>query len=334
MPKISIIVPIYKAEAYLHKCIDSILSQTFTDYEIILIDDGSPDNSGQICDNYANKDSRIKVIHKKNGGVSKARQSGLDNARGEYLIHVDPDDWIETTMLEELYSKAIETDADMVFCDYYENQGETQKYVTQKPTKETPECVLEGLLMQQLHGSCCNKLIKRVCFNKYNICFPNNFNLGEDLYVNAILCSKIQNIKYLPKAFYHYDQTVNVNSYTTSNSREKLMDRYYMICALDKDLAHKNEISSALSVLKMEVCSTLLRRKLPQVDRSQIYQSCKDLNTIIWCKLKTHIAIKTLLWCDYKGYDKIVRIILFAIKITKRYAAKFNLKSILLIGMI
>ena len=84
-PKISIIVPVYKAEAYLHRCIDSILAQTFTDYELLLIDDGSPDNSGQICDDYAAKDTRIRVFHKENGGVSSARDVGLDNV----LLHLD-----------------------------------------------------------------------------------------------------------------------------------------------------------------------------------------------------------------------------------------------------
>lgn len=112
-PKISIIVPVYKAEKYIHKCIDSILAQTFANFEILLINDGSPDKSGKICDEYAKKDKRVRVFHKENGGVSLARQLGNDNATGEYTIHADPDDWIEPNMLEELYAKAVEDDADM-----------------------------------------------------------------------------------------------------------------------------------------------------------------------------------------------------------------------------
>ena len=107
-PKISIIVPVYKAENYIHRCIKSLLSQTFTDFEILLINDGSPDKSGEICDEYAKSDKRIRVFHKENGGVSSARQCGIDNARGEYTIHVDPDDWVDPRMLEELYLKAVE----------------------------------------------------------------------------------------------------------------------------------------------------------------------------------------------------------------------------------
>lgn len=118
LPKISIIVPVYKAEPYLHRCVDSILAQTFTEWELILVDDGSPDQSGKICDEYAKKDQRVKVIHKVNGGVSSARQKGLDEARGEYTIHADPDDWAEPNMLEELYNEASKKEADMVMCDF------------------------------------------------------------------------------------------------------------------------------------------------------------------------------------------------------------------------
>ena len=95
-PKISIIVPVYNAERYLHRCIDSILAQTFRDFELLLIDDGSKDNSGYICDEYAEKDERVKVWHKENGGVSSARNVGLDNARGEWVTFADSDDWLES----------------------------------------------------------------------------------------------------------------------------------------------------------------------------------------------------------------------------------------------
>lgn len=146
MPQISIIVPVYKAEAYLHRCVDSILAQTFTDFELLLIDDGSPDKSGEICDEYAQKDSRVRVIHKENGGVSSARQRGLDESVGEYTIHADPDDWVEPGMLDELYNKAKEEDADMVICDFFQNKGHCQEYITQKPIEINRKEVLRELL--------------------------------------------------------------------------------------------------------------------------------------------------------------------------------------------
>ncbi|HEY8803664.1 MAG TPA: glycosyltransferase, partial [Clostridium sp.] len=102
-PLISIIVPIYKVEVYIRNCVDSILNQTYKNLEIILVDDGSPDNCGNICEEYSSKDKRIKVIHKKNGGLSSARNAGLDIASGEYIGFIDSDDWIEGDMYESLY---------------------------------------------------------------------------------------------------------------------------------------------------------------------------------------------------------------------------------------
>ena len=119
MDLVSVIIPVYKVEKYIAECIESILAQTYTNFRLILVDDGTPDNAGKICDEYALKDNRIKVIHKSNGGVASARQMGVDNALGNYTIHADSDDWVEPTMLEELYKKAIEKDADMVICDFY-----------------------------------------------------------------------------------------------------------------------------------------------------------------------------------------------------------------------
>lgn len=117
MPKISFILPIYGVEKYLEKCVDSILSQTFTDFEVILVDDGSPDKCGEICDKYAANDPRVHVIHKKNAGVSAARNTGIDNACGEWAYFVDSDDWLEPDAAETLYSAAVRTGADCVMSD-------------------------------------------------------------------------------------------------------------------------------------------------------------------------------------------------------------------------
>ena len=117
MPKISIIVPVYKTETYLRQCIDSLINQTFQDIEIILVDDGSPDNSPAICDEYAAKDQRIKVIHKQNAGVSEARNSGIDAAKGDFLMFVDSDDWMEIDGCDILYNEYLQTGADTVIGD-------------------------------------------------------------------------------------------------------------------------------------------------------------------------------------------------------------------------
>lgn len=121
---VSVIVPVYHVEKYLKKCVDSIINQTYKNLEIILVDDGSPDNCPKICDNYALKDNRIKVIHKVNGGLSDARNAGIDAASGDYLMFVDSDDFIEPEMIEVLYNALFDNDATMSICNYklvYEN---------------------------------------------------------------------------------------------------------------------------------------------------------------------------------------------------------------------
>ena len=129
MPEISVIVPVYKVEKYIHRCVDSILGQTFSDIQVILVDDGSPDTCGDICEEYARRDSRVRVIHKENGGLSDARNAGIPQADGKYIIFIDSDDFIEMDMLEYLYSNIRNANADMATCgcfDVYSDRTEAQ----------------------------------------------------------------------------------------------------------------------------------------------------------------------------------------------------------------
>ena len=135
MKKISVIVPVYNAEEFLPQCLDSILAQTLTELEIICIDDGSPDNSGKILDDYAKKDNRIIVIHQNNGGVSLARNTGIKNAAGKYIGFVDPDDWIDKDFYQNLYQAAEDYQADIVgtgFCSFKNNKKKTNIFYKDK----------------------------------------------------------------------------------------------------------------------------------------------------------------------------------------------------------
>ena len=129
MSTVSIIVPVYKVEDYIRECLDSILAQTYPYFELILVDDGSPDNCGRICDDYAKGDNRIKVVHKVNGGISSARNAGLEVAKGEWIMHVDGDDWIEPDMLEKMYAVAEKSQADIVYCDFYLSYEKNERYM-------------------------------------------------------------------------------------------------------------------------------------------------------------------------------------------------------------
>ena len=129
MSTVSIIVPVYKVEDYIRECLDSILAQTYPYFELILVDDGSPDNCGRICDDYAKGDNRIKVVHKVNGGLTSARNAGLEVAKGDWIMHVDGDDWIEPDMLEKMYAVAEKSQADIVYCDFYLSYEKNERYM-------------------------------------------------------------------------------------------------------------------------------------------------------------------------------------------------------------
>lgn len=213
-PTISIIVAVYNAEKYLKRCIDSLLAQTFTDYEVLLINDGSTDHSGAMCDEYAACDSRFRVFHQHNQGVGATRRVGIEQARGEYTVHIDPDDWVDNTFLQMLYGIATAEDADMVICDFMMEYDGYSKRSVQCPSQCTPYSLTSDILSLKLHGGCCNKLIKRDCYHLYGINFIAGLNWGEDMVtVLRILRNPIR-IAYCPGAMYHYDCHSNGNSYT------------------------------------------------------------------------------------------------------------------------
>ena len=220
--KISVIIPVYNAQGTIKRMLDSFKSQTLTDFEVLMIDDGCTDGSPKILDEYACADVRFKVFHKPNGGVSSARQYGLERAQGEYVIHADSDDWVEQDMLEDLYVKAKTEDADVVICDFYSNKGLLQQYVKQQPRSFSSFEVMRDLF-QQLHGSCCNKLVKRACYNKLKARFFPGIDYCEDLFFwYQIFSHPSVKVSYLNKAFYHYYCPVGHNSIMGNYSKKFL----------------------------------------------------------------------------------------------------------------
>lgn len=170
MPKVSIIVPVYNVEAYLEMCVESLTAQTLKDIEIILVDDGSPDNSGKMCDELAKTDSRIIVIHKENGGLSSARNAGIDIAKGRYLGFVDSDDWVEPDMFEHLLKLAEKYDADIVDCGMYKTSE--RKYCTLNTADEPRVLDRSGALdiffritNPGINYCVCDKIFKRELFD-------------------------------------------------------------------------------------------------------------------------------------------------------------------------
>ena len=205
--KVSIIVPVYNVEQYLRKCINSILSQSYKNIELILVNDGSTDNSGKICDEYAEKDKRINVIHKTNGGLSEARNVGIENSTGSYLSFIDSDDYIDVDMIELLYYACVDNDCDIAVCGKYIEKEDGNYYlknITKKSRVLSKNDTLKSILLNQLVDvSACDKMYKRDLFK--NIKFPKDkyFEDMGTIYKIIDKCNKVYHIR-LPK--YHYIQ--------------------------------------------------------------------------------------------------------------------------------
>ena len=192
MPKLSVIVPVYNVEAYLPACIDSVLSQTFRDLELILIDDGSPDNCGRICDEYAKTDKRVRVLHQENRGVSAARNAGLRIASGEMIGFVDPDDWIAPEMYEILLKAVRDHDAQIAVCGFLfcDEAGKAQFEQAVPGNVYDREALLLSIygMPNQLHGSMCNKIFSKSVLE--GVQFDETVAIGEDwLMLYACYCS-------------------------------------------------------------------------------------------------------------------------------------------------
>ena len=200
-PKISIIVPVFNVENYIKRCLDSIANQSFSDFEVILVDDGSTDKSGIICDNYATKDSRFRVVHQNNGGVSVARNTGLDIAQGQYYSFIDSDDWIEKTMYEDMLSISIKNNADIVVCDYRQENGNDYTEVLCEKEMSQEELFLDVFgTPSLLIGACWNKLFSKSCVK--DLRFNAELTNYED---TLFLCECYMRCKkaiYLKKKYY------------------------------------------------------------------------------------------------------------------------------------
>lgn len=213
---ISVTIPVYNTSKYLRKCLDSLAAQTIKDIEFIIVDDGSTDNSGKICEEYAAKDSRFHVIHQKNGGLAKARQTGLDNARGEYIIVCDSDDWVEPYMYSVLYLKAKDTDADIVICGYYSEYEDGHNSYRPNIIKEKDGLVDLFELMRYGAGASWIKLIKRSLFTKTNSSYEIGINQGEDALILYKLLKGNPKVVQIHKPLYHYRRLMGGNSYTNN----------------------------------------------------------------------------------------------------------------------
>lgn len=218
-PFVSVIVPIYNVELFLHRCIDSILAQTYTYFELLLIDDGSNDMSGHICDEYATKDKRVRVFHKKNEGISKTRQFGLDKSKGEFIQFVDSDDWINNDMLCKLIEVQNSCDADIVSCDFFIEKSDDSMIV------RIPFCGINEyrrMCIKSYWTVLWHNLFRKQLICENNINFPLGIDGGED-YQFVVTCAICANcVAYCNSVLYHYN-CMNIQSFMNTPNYQKLI---------------------------------------------------------------------------------------------------------------
>lgn len=225
MPKMSIVVPVYKVEKYIGNCIESLMKQTLEDIEIILVDDGSPDQSGSICDRYQQKDGRIKVLHKKNGGVSAARNDGMDLATGEFILFCDSDDWLEKNACEKLYEKAVATDSDIVIGNVYEaypDRNKLAKFYAEPFTTDDP-AFIRKMIQADFYRNYCpmpdasgpafgyggpwNKAVRLSMLRDNTIRFDVRLKgIFDDILYTAHILAAAKRVSYITDSVYYYRQ--------------------------------------------------------------------------------------------------------------------------------
>lgn len=263
-PKISVIVPVYKAEKYLHKCVDSILAQTFTDFEVLLVDDGSPDRCGEICDEYVAKDSRVRVFHQENGGVTSARRLGVENALGEWINFVDSDDTIPLDALNNMYGAAQKDKVDIVMCaslDYTAHPF-LSKTVAIKGTMKSSEYIKAMLSFKCGSGPMC-RLVKKTLFDTKSFAISREVTNNEDLIMNIKLALNANYISVYP-GIVVYNYFVRPNS--ASHKKLSIHDWDLIFKHIEECLP-----DHYMHYLKMYVLGVIYGRRLGLVDYQSSY---------------------------------------------------------------
>lgn len=200
MSKISVIIPVYNTAEFLPECLDSIIAQTYGDFEVVMVDDGSTDNSGEICDAYQAKDKRFKVVHKTNEGVTKARETALECVTGEYFAFVDSDDTIEPSMFEDMMVLVEQYSPDIIQSCFFKGQEGAGNLSIKEYTGSDALCNL--LRFENIQQSLCLGLYRRSLFENYSL--PSDIQFWEDFTINAELMSKAKKVVTTPLAYYNY----------------------------------------------------------------------------------------------------------------------------------
>lgn len=318
-PLISIIVPVYNVEKYLSRCIDSILSQTFFDFEILLIDDGSTDGSPIICDKYANKDSRVRVFHKKNGGVSSARNMGLEYALGEWITFVDSDDWIDNNMYTLLYEETISSNADIVLCDFYvyysKNRIELNKAIS-------TDCSKNDIIRKYILSftSLCNMLVHRSLYDKIKLRIPLNLINCEDFWLTVQLfyyAKKVSSI-HIPLYYYNRENENSILNNFDANKAQSEINAYLNIISFFRG-------KNILDLYNKEISWRILKCKQDLVLNPKTHKRFLELYPV---------SHKYILSCPESFCNKKIKILMWMLANKMRFLVIFVCKIRTLLGRV
>ena len=277
---VSVIVPVYNTKDYLERCLDSILLQTYKNTEVILVDDGSTDGSGEICDRYAKIDSRIRVIHKENGGVSKARNVALEKVSGEYVCFIDSDDTVDENLILHLYTTMEKKNADLIICSFKTVHGNIiseNRVVFDSIEYSQEEALKDILLLKTFTGSPWGKLFKTDRIK--NLYFDDDIFFAEDLLFVIKAIMKSEKIVFTPESYYNYYDRENsgwknqfdAKTFTDHIARERIID-----CVSKTNKEHLIELSNA----NLMLCDINLLAKL-YYDKGSREQYCERLQKSI-----------------------------------------------------
>lgn len=308
---VSAIIPVYNVGKFIERCVRSLMEQTIDNVEYIFVDDASPDNSIQILQkvlaDYPNRRDNVRILtHAENKGLPAARNTGLAVAQGKYIFHCDSDDFIEPDMLEQLYGKAIECDADIVWCDWYLTFENSERYMTQ-PAYDTPLEALKAMLSGVMKYNVWNKLVRRSIYVENKIEFPAGYGMGEDMTI-MLLFAYAERISYLPHAFYHYVK-LNTNAFSQTYSKRHLQELQHNVATITDKLEtlFGNTLEQEISFLKLEAKFPFLfsndrkKRKLWQ-------EWYPEANRFILQNHNISMRSRLIQWCAWKNLNFIVSI--------------------------
>lgn len=302
MVKVSVIVPVYNAKKYLQRSIRSLMEQTLSDVEFIIIDDGSQDGSAitirEIVNCYPARTAQVNLIERENRGVAATRAQGVDLATGEYIIHFDSDDWARLDMLELMYEKAKVEDADIVVCDYVMVFNNHQSVCHQQVSFSGIDCV-KDLLTERVSNSNWNKLVRRDLYQKHQITFIRDLDMGEDFLVSLKLFHRAKKVAHISDCLYFYNK-FNDNAVTHTYSEKSLSDLHHVTQLAEEYLLNSgifSQVESEIIEFKINIKSLFVLHsngELKTIIKGLELFPDTDRYIIKKCKSKLYVLISIM----------------------------------------